>query len=337
MTPRPHGILLVDKPGGPTSHDVVARVRHALAPGTHPRGVRGADRVKVGHAGTLDPLATGLLVVLVGKGTRLAPFLSGLDKVYTACIRFGVATDTLDREGAVTATAAVPSSLAGLDDALASLTGEIAQVPPIYSALKQDGRPLYRLARRGVALADPPARRVVIHALTVQERAWGVEPAADDALPPAPDGRVYALTLDVACGSGTYVRSLARDLAHALGTVGHLHALRRTAVGRFAVADALPLAQVLAAPTAAVIPAAQALPHLPAHTLTGEQAALLQRSGRLEPAWLPAPCLAATHVALLDPAGRLVAVTRGGAACGLAAVFPTLDEDEDEDEDAPCA
>ncbi len=120
MNRRPDGILLVDKPGGPTSHDVVARVRHALAP-----GARGADRARVGHAGTLDPLATGLLVVLVGKGTRLAAFLSGLDKRYTAEVRFGVATDTLDREGEVVATSPVPPTLAGLDAALASLTGEI--------------------------------------------------------------------------------------------------------------------------------------------------------------------------------------------------------------------
>ncbi len=323
---RPYGgLLLVDKPCGPTSHDVVARVRATLAP-----GARGADRIRVGHAGTLDPLATGLLVVLVGKGTRLAPFLGGLDKTYTAEVRFGVATDTLDREGEVVATAAVPPSPAGLAAALASLTGEIDQVPPIYSALKRDGQALYRRARRGEEMAEPAPRRVTVHSLVARDVAWGVvPPAATTAdLPPAPDGRLYGLTLDVACGSGTYVRSLARDLALALGTVGHLHALRRTGVGPFALADAVPLATFMAAPvpSSCLIPLGAALPHLPALTLAAAPAEILQRTGRLEPAWLPSPLTTVPLACLLDPTGRLVAVVRGGETLELAAVFPVQED-----------
>jgi tRNA pseudouridine55 synthase len=325
MNPRGGGILLVDKPCGPTSHDVVARVRYALAP-----GARGADRVRVGHAGTLDPLATGLLVVLVGKGTRLAPFLSGLDKTYTAEVRFGVATDTLDREGEVVATTPVPPTLAGLDAALASLTGAIDQVPPVYSALKRGGQPLYRLARRGLDVAAPAPRCVVVQSFVARDIAWGVVPAVEetDALPPAPDGRIYGLTLDVACGSGTYVRALARDLALALGTVGHLHALRRTSVGPFELAAAVPLGEfaLSATPASYLIPLGAALPHLPAHTLTKDQVALLQRGGRLDPAWLPAPLTTAPLACLLDQEGRLVAVVRGGENLDLAAVFPVRED-----------
>jgi tRNA pseudouridine55 synthase len=321
MSRRDDGIFLIDKPSGPTSHDVVARVRHALAP-----GARGADRAKVGHAGTLDPLATGLLVVLAGKGTRLAPFLSGLDKTYTAVVRFGVATDTLDREGAVVTTSPVPATLAGLDAALASLTGEIAQVPPVYSALKRDGQALYRRARRGEEVAEPAPRQVMVHSLVAREVVWGADAATTAAgdLPPAPDGRLYSLTLDIACGSGTYVRSLARDLALALGAVGHLHALRRTSVGPFDLAAAVALDDVLAAtaPAAYLVPLGAALPHLPAHTLSEAEAQLLQRSGRCEPQWLPPGLTTAPLACLLDPAGRLVAVWRGGAEPGLAAVFP---------------
>ncbi len=319
------GILLIDKPSGPTSHDVVARVRATLAP-----GARGPDRVRVGHAGTLDPLATGLLVVLVGKGTRLAPFLSGLDKTYTAEVRFGVATDTLDREGAVTDVSPVPPTLGGLDAALAALTGDIAQVPPVYSALKRDGQALYRRARRGEEMDAPAPRRVKIDRLVARDAVWGVAPAtavADD-LPPAPDGRIYGLTLDIACGSGTYVRSLARDLALALGTVGHLHALRRTSVGPFDLAAAVPLTAFMsaAAPASHLIPLGAALPHLAAHTLTAAQAELLQRTGRLEADWLPATLTSAPLACLLDPAGRLAAVVRGGDRLELAAVFPVQED-----------
>jgi tRNA pseudouridine55 synthase len=325
MNRRCDGILLVDKPVGPTSHDVVARVRYTLAP-----GARGADRVRVGHAGTLDPLATGLLVVLVGKGTRLAPFLSGLDKTYTAEVRFGVATGTLDREGEVVATTPVPPTLAGLDAALASLTGAIDQVPPVYSAIKRGGQPLYRLARRGVEVAAPEPRRVVIHSLAARDIAWGVVPAEAeaDALPPAPDGLIYGLTLDVACGSGTYVRSLARDLALALGTVGHLHALRRTRVGPFDLAAAVPLSDfaTAAAPASHLIPLSAALPHLPAHALATDQAHLLQRAGRLDPTWLPSSLTTVPLACLLDPAGHLVAVMRGGETLDLAAVFPVSED-----------
>jgi tRNA pseudouridine55 synthase len=309
------GILLVDKPEGLTSHDVVQRVRRLLAP-----GVRNKQRVRAGHAGTLDPLATGLLLVLVGPATRLAPWLSGLDKTYEATVRLGTATTTLDREGEVTTTAPVPGSPAGLAAAVAGLTGEIAQVPPIYSALKRDGQPLHRLARRGAPVAEPPPRPVTIHALDVVATRW---PEVD---------------LRVDCSSGTYVRSLARDLALALGTVGHLQALRRTRVGPFALAQARPLAAYEEDPAgavAALVPPGAALPHLPAGVIDAAAAAEVRRSGRLDRSWLDDDVARATHACLLDPRGGLVAVTRQDETGqpALAAVFAPREEEEDH----PCA
>ena len=210
------GILLVDKPQGITSHDVVARVRRAA-------GTR-----KVGHAGTLDPMATGLLVVGLNSSTRLLTFLVGLDKGYEATIRLGVSTASDDADGEVTAV----RSAAGVDDAaidrgVARLTGEIDQVPTAVSAIKVDGRRAYDLAREGVEV-ELASRRVTVSELTVTDRR-----RADV------DGvAVVDLDVRVACSSGTYVRALARDLGADLGVGGHLTALRRTRVGPFDVADA---------------------------------------------------------------------------------------------------
>ena len=210
------GILLVDKPQGITSHDVVARVRRAA-------GTR-----KVGHAGTLDPMATGLLVVGLNSSTRLLTFLVGLDKGYEATIRLGVSTASDDADGEVTAV----RSAAGVDDAaidrgVARLTGEIDQVPTAVSAIKVDGRRAYDLAREGVEV-ELASRRVTVSELTGTDRR-----RADG------DGvAVVDLDVRVACSSGTYVRALARDLGADLGVGGHLTALRRTRVGPFDVADA---------------------------------------------------------------------------------------------------
>ena len=210
------GILLVDKPQGITSHDVVARVRRAA-------GTR-----KVGHAGTLDPMATGLLVVGLNSSTRLLTFLVGLDKGYQATIRLGVSTASDDADGEVTGV----RSAAGVDDAaidrgVARLTGEIDQVPTAVSAIKVDGRRAYDLAREGVEV-ELASRRVTVSELTVTDRR-----RADV------DGvAVVDLDVRVACSSGTYVRALARDLGADLGVGGHLTALRRTRVGPFDVADA---------------------------------------------------------------------------------------------------
>jgi tRNA pseudouridine55 synthase len=209
------GILLVDKPQGVTSHDVVARTRRLL-------GTR-----KVGHAGTLDPMATGLLLLGVDSATRLLTYLVGLDKEYTATIRLGVATDTDDAEGEVVAT----RDASGVTDAaitagIGELTGAIEQVPSTFSAIKVDGRRAYDRARSGEQV-QLSARPVTIHAFEL--------------LASRRDGDAVDLDVRVACSSGTYIRALARDLGTGLGVGGHLTALRRTRVGPFAVADAVPL------------------------------------------------------------------------------------------------
>jgi len=215
----PSGVLVVDKPRGPTSHDVVARVRRAL-------------RTKaVGHAGTLDPMATGVLVVAVGEATKLVLYLTAADKAYEATIALGVATATLDADGDVTARAPVPDDWpARLDAALAAERARDAQVPPAFSAIQTNGVRAYDLARRGEAvdLAPRPVRVVDLTALAARRD------------PPAVD-------LAITTAKGYYVRALARDLAAALGTVGHLTALRRTRSGAFTVAEAAPLDDGLAA------------------------------------------------------------------------------------------
>lgn len=209
-----NGVLVVDKPQGMTSHDVVQRVRRAL------------DRGRVGHAGTLDPMATGVLVVAVGEGTKLVPYLSAEEKEYEAEVLLGVETDSLDADGAVRTRASVPSlSAEELTCACASFVGEIDQVPPAISAIKVDGIAAYRRTRRGEQLVLAP-RRVRVFDL--------------DATLRPPD----RLRLRVRSGAGFYVRSLARDLARSLGTVGHLVALRRTKCGDFGLAQAISFAQI---------------------------------------------------------------------------------------------
>ena len=224
------GLLLVDKPSGPTSHDVVAAVRRLAA------------TRRVGHAGTLDPMATGLLVLGVGRATRLLTHLVGADKTYEATVRLGQETATEDAQGEVTASvgcpapASQPGGEAGLirrlDDALRALTGEIMQVPSAVSAIKVDGVRAYARVRSGQEV-DLPARAVSIRALT---RRGDPRPAR------AGDGTdVVDVDLHVDCSSGTYVRALARDLGAALGCGAHLTALRRTRVGPFDVGEAATL------------------------------------------------------------------------------------------------
>lgn len=211
------GILNLNKPQGWTSHDVVARVRRLT-------GER-----RVGHAGTLDPLATGVLLVCLGAATRLAEHLQAAPKTYRATVRLGISTDTGDAEGRVVAARPVPDlSLEALEAALDAFRGPIMQRPPAYSAVKQGGVPLYRRARRGEEVVAP-LRQVTIYALEVV--AWA-----------PPD-----LTLQVVCSSGTYVRSLAHDLGERLGCGGHLVALCRTASGRFRLEEAVSLEELAAA------------------------------------------------------------------------------------------
>ena len=215
------GLLLVDKPAGMTSHDVVQHVRRIY-------GER-----SIGHLGTLDPFATGLLVLLLGRATRLASFLDTEPKVYEATIRFGTETDTDDETGAVVRAAAAPSEN-DVRSGLKSLTGTISQVPPAYSAKSVDGTRAYDAARRGAPL-DIPAVDVVVHS-------WDVRDFHGD-----------TLSAVVTCSGGTYIRALARDLGRLTSSAAHLGALRRTRVGEFDVRDAARL-EILSADPARVRP-----------------------------------------------------------------------------------
>jgi tRNA pseudouridine55 synthase len=205
------GILNIDKPSGWTSHDVVGKVRRLLG------------QKSVGHAGTLDPMATGVLLVCVGQATRVADYLMAGRKVYRATVELGRETDTYDVEGATLATAAVPDLTdADLRAALARFTGVIEQTPPAYSAIKQAGVPAYRKARRGEAVALPP-RQVTIHSIDLME--W----------------RSPYVVLDVTCDPGTYIRSLAHDLGETLGCGGTLAKLTRLQSGNYRVEDGISL------------------------------------------------------------------------------------------------
>lgn len=241
------GLLVVDKPAGMTSHDVVARLRRVF-------GQR-----RVGHAGTLDPDATGVLLVGLGRVTRLLQWSSSLDKSYEAEVVCGVATDTLDASGEVTGR----WDMSGVDltaarRAAAELTGTIEQVPPMVSAVKVDGRRLHQLAREGTVVARPP-RRVTVSRFDVYP-----VPEAD----PGPLGGGPVFAVSVRCSSGTYVRVLAEELGYRLGGGAHLRRLRRTAVGRWSVADAVPLE---AAGPDRVLPPAEAVAHLQVVTVDGSR------------------------------------------------------------------
>jgi tRNA pseudouridine55 synthase len=275
------GILLVDKPQGVTSHDVVARARRLL-------GTR-----KVGHAGTLDPMATGLLLLGVDSATRLLTYLVGLDKEYLATIRLGVATDTDDAEGEVVATTdASRVSDAAVAAGIRALTGEIEQVPSTFSAIKVDGRRAYDRARAGEAV-ELAARNVTIHDFEL--------------LASRREGAVVDLDVRVACSSGTYIRALARDLGAGLGVGGHLTALRRTRVGPFGVADAVQLPDPREHPDAAapaLLDAADVAAQLfPVVRLDADQTRDLAHGKRVELAE-PDVDLAAA----LTPEGRLAAL-----------------------------
>lgn len=269
------GILPVDKPEGPSSHDVVAAARRAL-------GLR-----RIGHTGTLDPFATGLLLLCLGPATRLAEYLVGLDKEYEATARLGVATDTLDHTGAVMAETGEWRALTGpaIRAAFEGQAGTRPQVPPIYSAKKIGGRKAYELAREGEAVV-PDAVEVTIHSLEVT----------------AVDGAEVRFRMR--CTSGTYVRAVARDAGDALGVGAHLTALRRTAVGRFRVDDALPAdrLQDAGAVRAALVAPLPALDHLPVVELSEDERRRVGHGQRLSGAGRP------RGLVTLAEAGELVAV-----------------------------
>jgi tRNA pseudouridine55 synthase len=280
--PAQGGVLLLDKPAGPTSHDMVGAVRRALR------------TRKVGHTGTLDPFATGLLVICVGPATRISRYLTGLDKRYIADVRLGVSTDTLDLHGQVVARAEEPPAvtLGQVEAALSRFRGPILQVPPQFSAKKVGGEAMHRKARRGehVELEAVP---VEVHSLEVLSL-------------DGPD-----LRLDVHCGSGTYVRALARDLGEILRTGAHLTGLRRTAVGRHSVESAIS-AEDLDDPirTARALRApAEALSHLPAVEVDGEEARRI-RSGQPVAA---DPSLTGLHRAILGSVLVAVGECREGS------------------------
>jgi len=291
------GLVIVDKPGGMTSHDVVARIR------------RLAGTRRVGHAGTLDPMATGVLVIGVEKATRLLGHLALTQKEYLATIRLGQSTTTDDAQGDVVPAAAEAPVIAGtlapeaVLGALAGLTGEISQVPPQVSAIKVDGKRAYRLARAG-EIADLAPRRVTVYKLDPN----AVRPAGD------------LLDLDVAvtCSSGTYIRAIARDLGAALGTGGHLTALRRTRSGPYLASQARTLGELTAG--LSVIPlAAAAAAAFPRRELTAEQARALAHGARLDPGGT-----GSAPVAAFAPDGSLVALlTDADGMARSLAVFVT--------------
>jgi tRNA pseudouridine55 synthase len=281
--PAPDGLLVVDKHAGPTSHDVVNRLRRLFA------------TKRVGHAGTLDPPATGILLVGLERATRILQFLQALPKTYRAEVAFGAATSTQDATGRVLEERPCSFDLDDLRGAAATMVGEIRQVPPMVSAVRVGGERLYRAARRGEEV-ERPARPVTVYGLdvaTFDEAAWEA-------------------TLDVRCSSGTYVRTLAADIGELLGCGAHLKTLRRTSVGSLGEADAATLAQLEAmdpdARRAAVLPMGAALRDYESVTISGED---LEAVGHGRSLGDPDPgCPEGPPVALVDPNGRLLAVYR---------------------------
>jgi tRNA pseudouridine55 synthase len=280
------GVLVVDKPAGPTSFEVVTRVRRAL----------GAE--KAGHAGTLDPAATGVLAVCVDDAVKLQQWLAAGDKAYEATVAFGLATDTEDAQGRPVARAdASRLDAAAVQAALPGFVGEIEQVPPMYSAVRVGGRRLHEAARAGEEVERAP-RRVSVRALEL----CGLEHA---------EGGLVLARIAVRCGKGTYVRTLAADLGRALGLPAHLAALRRTEASGFAVAAAIPLeeAEALgradrAALRARLVPPAAALAFFPAVRLDASEARALAQGKALHREAPPDGDL----VRALGPAGTLVAL-----------------------------
>ena len=271
------GILVVDKPSGLTSHDVVDVARRLT-------GVR-----RIGHTGTLDPMATGVLVLLVGPATRLAQFAMKGPKEYQATIRLGVSTTTYDAEGEVTREGEVNADVDGLRQALATFHGEIMQVPPMYAAIRVNGQRLYEIARRGEYVERKP-RRVTIEDIDVLE--WD---------PPN-------LTIRIRCSPGTYIRSLAHDLGELLGCGAHLTALRRTVSGPFTLDHSHTLEELEELRRAgrlreALLPPSAGLPHMPVVVLSADQTRKVRHGQVITVADADAPLVQG-----VDPQGCLIAV-----------------------------
>ena len=274
---RYNGVLPVDKPAGPTSHDAVGAARRAL-------GER-----RIGHSGTLDPFATGLLLLCVGPATRLAEYLTTLPKRYTATVRLGVATDSDDLSGEVVARSDQWTDLTRerVEEALRAQVGVIMQRPPAFSAKRVGGERMYRAARRGEAVEAAP---VEVRIASINILAFEL-----------PD-----VEIEVECGSGTYIRAIARDLGDELAVGGHLAALRRTRIGDFDVEGAVELDQLSneAVVTAAFLSPAAALGHLPSISLDDRELAAVLNGRAIEGAGVGD----AEPLALIGPAGDLVAI-----------------------------
>lgn len=280
---RLDGLLLLDKPRGITSNTALQRAKRLYR------------AEKAGHAGTLDPLASGLLPILFGEATKFSALLLDAEKTYEAAVQLGAATSTGDAEGEVIERGAVDADAARLERALAQFRGSIDQVPPMHSALKQGGRPLYELAREGVVV-ERAARRVVISELTLLER------------------RDTRLFLRVRCSKGTYIRSLAADLGRALGTCAHLAALRRTGAGGFEIGAATPLEAIESLDDAGrdrlVLPLRTLFAGLAEVVLDAARASRFAQ-GQSLPAPAPAPDLGRCQV--LDARGGLIGLGECGA------------------------
>jgi tRNA pseudouridine55 synthase len=286
---RMHGWIILDKPYGMGSTDAVSTVKRAFRQG-------GFGKVKVGHGGTLDPLATGVLPIALGEATKLTGQMLNGDKTYDFTVLFGVETDTLDAEGKPVAESDVRPTLAEIEAVLPRFTGPIEQVPPAFSALKVDGQRAYDLARAGEAV-ELASRSVTVHSLTIGEH----QPVPREGGGPSPDGasgtrgqemdpclrrgpnggRIESITLTAHVSKGTYIRSLARDIAQALGTVGHVTMLRRSQAGPFGLAQAISLDKLDeirhgAAPEDVILPFEAGLADIPALDLTPDQARRLR-------------------------------------------------------------
>ena len=293
-----HGWIIIDKPVGPGSTQIVSAVKRALRLGGYPK-------LKVGHGGTLDPLASGVLPVAIGEATKLAGRMLDSDKIYDFTIRFGEETATLDAEGKVVATSDVRPTGADIETILPSFTGPIAQIPPAFSALKINGERAYDLARAGADVVLEP-RRIIVHSLNV---AHG--PGRDP---------IEEITLTAHVSKGTYIRSLARDIAHALGTVGHVTMLRRTKAGPFTLEPAISL-DILEEKAKArtleelLLPLTAGLDDIPALSVTPDQARALREGRKLIGiAATPGLHIAisdAVPVALVQAEGSEIRVVRG--------------------------
>lgn len=291
------GIVNINKPAGITSHDVVLRTRRILG------------EKRIGHTGTLDPLATGVLVLCIGKATRIAQYLEAGEKEYRAVMRLGVVTDTLDAQGRVLETRTyAPPDHDELDRVIRRFTGVQLQSPPAFSAVKIGGTPSYRLARQGMAKPNKP-RQVAIHEI---EMLFYENPLVG---------------LAVRCSKGVYIRSLCADIGDALGMGAHLVSLERTRSGRFSLADALTLEELQTMASVgdvnrAVMPIDHALAEFPVASLTAAESVRIAHGNRL-----PGPETAGGFFRLHDPSGRLLAIAKLDQGVFLPeVVFPPLHE-----------